>query len=222
MRIIQPSFNLITPASKEEGVESLKRIETFARVSHRSEDRQTEDSWERFLKTIVVQHGDWSVVEHCSATVLFRIDRGCTHELVRHRLFSYTQESTRFVNYGKREIEFIEPEWNLESQKIGHPYYSWSLAMHAAEKNYLDLLRDGQPPQAARAVLPNSTAASLVMTGNLRSWRHLFTMRTTKETHPDLRRVMVPLLKEFQARIPILYEDIVPGEKQSVSLSKPK
>lgn len=222
MKIIQPSFEIQNPRSREEGEYILERIERYARISHRSEDKQTPGSWERFIRFVVLEKGDWSVCEHQFATVLFRVDRGCTHELVRHRLFSYTQESTRFVNYGKREIEFIEPVWNLESQKIGHPYYNWSMAMHAAEKNYLDLLREGQAPQAARAVLPNSTAASLIMTGNLRSWRHLFTMRTTKESHPDLRRVIVPLLKEFQARIPILYEDIVPGEKQSISLSKPK
>lgn len=222
MKIIQPSAQLLTPRSQFTGIEMMCTIESFARISHRSEDKQTTDSWKRFVRFVVMEKGDWSVTEHCSATVLFRIDRGCTHELVRHRLFSYTQESTRFVNYAKREIEFIEPEWNLESQTQGHPYYVWAHSMFEAEQDYLDLLKQGQPPQAARSVLPNATAASLVMTGNLRSWRHLFTMRTTKETHPDLKRVMIPLLKQFQERIPILYEDIVPNEKQSISLSKPK
>lgn len=200
----------------------LGRIENYARISHRSEDKQTPDSYDRFLRAVVLGKGDWSVVEHCFATVQFRIDRGCTHEIVRHRLFSFTQESTRFVNYAKREIEFIEPEWNLESQAQGTPYYTWSHAMFQAEQDYLDLMKQGQPPQAARSVLPNATASSVIMTGNLRNWRYFFQARTSRETHPDLRRVTIPLLKEFQERIPILYEDIVPNDKQSIAFSKPR
>lgn len=222
MKIVQPNFEIVSPKDRDEGIQMLRHIEGYARISHRSEDKQTSDSYERFLRAVVIGKGDWSVCEHVSATVILRVDRGCTHEIVRHRLFSYTQESTRFVNYAKRQIEFIEPVWNLESQKIGHPYYTWEHAMFQAEQAYLDLLEHGQSPQAARSVLPNSTAATLVMTGNLRNWRHFFLMRTTKETHPDLRRVTIPLLKEFQEKVPILYEDVVPGEKQSVSLSKPK
>lgn len=200
----------------------LATIEAFARVSHRSEDKQTTDSWKRFVQFVVMEKGDWSVTEHCLASVEFRIDRGCTHELVRHRLFSYTQESTRFVNYAKREIEFIEPEWNLEAQTQGTPYYAWSHAMFEAEQNYLDLLKQGQPPQAARSVLPNATASTIIATGNLRNWRYFFQARTSRETHPDLRRVTIPLLKEFQERIPILYEDIIPNDKQSIAFSKPR
>lgn len=222
MKIIRPSAEIQHPLNLEQGVALLRIIEKYARISHRSEEKQTADSYDRFLRAVVVGKGDWSVCEHASATVLFRIDRGCTHELVRHRLFSYTQESTRFVNYAKREIEFIEPEWNLESQIQGTPYYAWSHAMFEAEQNYLDLLKQGQPPQAARSVLPNATASSIVMTGNLRNWRYFFQARTSRETHPDLRRVTIPLLKEFQERIPILYEDIVPNDKQSIAFSKPR
>jgi len=222
MKIIKPYAELLTPRSQFAGIEMLANIESFARISHRSEDKQTTDSWKRFVQFVVQEKGDWSVTEHCTATVRFRIDRGCTHEIVRHRLFSYTQESTRFVNYGKREIEFIEPEWNLESQAQGTPYYTWSHAMFQAEQDYLDLLKQGQPPQAARSVLPNATAATLVMTGNLRSWKYFLQARTTRETHPDLRRVVIPLLKDFQERIPILYEDVIPNEKQSIAFSKPR
>jgi thymidylate synthase (FAD) len=222
VKIIQPSFVIDSPANREEGIALLRTIEHCARVSHASEDKQTDDSWERFLTAVVMQKGDWSVCEHASAHVTLRIDRGCTHEIVRHRLFSFTQSSTRFINYSKHELEFIEPEWNLETCANGHPYYLWSHAMWQAEQDYLDLLKSGQPPQIARSVLPNATVATLVMTGNLRSWRWLFLMRCTKETHPDLRRVMVPLLKEFQNRIPLLFDDVNPLEKQSVSLSRPK
>lgn len=222
MKIIQPSFVINSPASRDEGVQMLRTIERFARVSHRSEDAQTEDSWERFIRAVVLQKGDWSVTEHCSASVTLRVDRGITHEIVRHRLFSYTQESTRFVNYGKRELEFIEPTWLLDAVKIGHPRYEWDAAVAYAESAYLALLNQNQPPQAARAVLPTCTAATLVMTGNLRNWRYFFQARTSRESHPDMRRITVPLLKEFQDKVPILFEDINPNDKQSIAFGKPR
>jgi len=221
MEIIQPSFRLDSPYSYDEGVRLLRTIEHCARVSHAAEERQTEDSWQRFLTAVVMQKGDWSVTEHASARVTLRVDRGCTHEIVRHRLFSYTQESTRFVNYGKKTLEFVEPSWVADCP-TSIPAYAWQQSMRDAELTYLEMLKDGRTPQEARSVLPNSTAATLVMTGNLRNWRHFFLMRTTKETHPDLKRVTIPMLAAFQERIPILYDDIVPNEKQSVSLSKPK
>src|SRR5882724_832095 len=106
MRIISPSFEILTPfgpLTEAIGVQMLQFIERMSRISHRSEDRQTPTSWEKFLDAVVISRGDWSVTEHCSLTVLFRVDRGCTHEIVRHRLFSFTQESTRFVNYAKKD-----------------------------------------------------------------------------------------------------------------------
>src|SRR5579859_2233585 len=113
MKIISPSFEVLTPfgpLGQDTGVQLLRFIEKLARISHRSEDKQTEDSWQKFIQAVVLGHGDWSVVEHASLTVVFRVDRGVTHELVRHRLFSFTQESTRFVNYSKRpDLEFILP-----------------------------------------------------------------------------------------------------------------
>src|SRR5271163_3954726 len=108
MKVIEPTFELLYPRDKESGITQLRFIEQMARISHRSEDLQTDDSWQRFIKFVVCDKGDWSVVEHAMATVVFRVDRGVTHELVRHRLFSFTQESTRFVNYKKQgEMEFI-------------------------------------------------------------------------------------------------------------------
>lgn len=216
MLIIKPSFNLSSPSTAEEGIQSLRKIEGIARISHRSEDKQTEDSYIRFLEAVVMKKGDWSVTEHATATVYFRIDRGCTHEIVRHRLFSFTQESTRFVNYGRRDMEFIVPE-GLESER-----FTLQMAYSEAEKAYLEILQKGFSPQQARGVLPNSLASTLITTGNFRNWRHFFLMRTTKETHPDLKRITIPLLAEFQQRIPILFADIEPNQKQSISLSKPK
>jgi thymidylate synthase (FAD) len=222
MKIIEPSAEVLTPfgpLTPEIGIKMLQFIERIARISHRSEDRQTDDSWRKFIEAVVIGHGDWSVVEHCSLTVLFRVDRGITHELVRHRLFSFTQESTRFVNYGKQtDLEFIRPS-QLTGTNAG---FLWRNAVGESERTYLDLLKDGVRPQEGRAVLPNCLAASIAVTGNLRSFRHLFLMRSSKETHPDFRRVVDPLLKTFQTNIPLLYDDIEPGLRQVDNLKKPR
>ena len=218
MKLILPTFEIINPESRDAGVAMLRRIETFARISHRSEDRQTDDSWERFIQAVVLQHADWSVTEHCSATVIFRLDRGVTHELVRHRIGAYTQESTRFVNYGNKEIEFIIPEFADNEMA----FKSWQNSVMEAETSYKLLLKYGAAPQIARSVLPNATASTIAVTYNLRNWRHVFMMRTTKETHPDLRRVMIPLLQEFKQRVPLLYDDVEPELKQSISQSRPR
>ena len=110
MTIIEPRFQILSPQDDLAGVVALRTIERAARISHRSEDKQTDDSWQRFIQFVVMEKGDWSVTEHVSATVVFRVDRGVTHELVRHRLFSFTQESTRFVNYNKRAMDCTAEE----------------------------------------------------------------------------------------------------------------
>jgi thymidylate synthase (FAD) len=220
MRIIEPQAAIIDPINRKAGIELLRHIESYARISHRSEEAQTPDSWDRFLRAIVIKHGDWSVVEHEKATVIFHVDRALANEIVRHRLFSYTQESTRFVNYGKKEIEFVRPGF-VEFKSDFDALY-WELAMKDAEKGYLDLLKAGQPPEIARGVLPLNTATRLAMTGNLRSWRHFFVMRTTLEAHRDLKKVTIPLLESFKERIPILYEDLGPNERQIISMTRPK
>lgn len=201
------------------GVNALRQIEWAGRISHRSEDSQTHDSWERFIQAVVLDHGDWSIVEHASATVDFLVDRGITHELVRHRLFSFTQESTRFVNYEKKmPPAFINPfpkdELNVLKEQ------AWGESILSAERGYKDLIALGVSPQIARSVLPNALASRIVVTGNLRSWRHLLLMRTTKETHPQFREVTIPLLAEFQRLIPLLYSDIEPNARQIDNMRK--
>jgi thymidylate synthase (FAD) len=222
MRIIEPSFTISTPfganVTRDDGVKMLRFIEQQARISHRSEDRQTLDSWEKFIQAVVIQHGDWSVTEHASVTATIRTDRGITHELVRHRLFSFTQESTRFVrNAG--EIEFVSPLHIEDSTDV---FYTWRGSVKNAEQDYHELLRLGARPQEARSVLPNALAATIAVTGNLRAWRHFFLMRTSKETHPDCKRITVPMLEEFKKTFPLLYEDIIPGERQIENLRKPR
>ena len=216
MKIINASVEIVNVANREEGTALLRRIEWCGRISHRSEDAQTETSWERFLEAVVLQHGDWSIVEHASATVLFTVDRGITHEIVRHRLAAYTQESTRFVNYEKKmPPAFIYP---MDPAQPGAGL--WRLAMDGAEKSYKALITAGYTPQIARSVFPNALAAQLVMTCNLRNWRHFLLMRTTKESHPQMREVTIPLLECFKARIPLLFDDIAPGARQADNMKK--
>jgi thymidylate synthase (FAD) len=221
MKIIKPSFKFSNPyqdrLTPEDGLKMLRFIELQARISHRSEDKQTGDTWKKFIEAVVIKHGDWSVTEHCSITATIRTDRGVTHELVRHRLFSFTQESTRFVRYKAADapmdlnagMEFIYPEEAPEGC-----FANWDLAMSVCEDAYRDLLKAGWRPQEARSVLPNALAATIAVTGNLRNWRHFFLMRTSKETHPDFKRITIPMLAEFQRIVPLLYDDIVPENRQ--------
>lgn len=201
-----------------DGVSILKRIEYAARVSHRSEERITESSWRKFVENVVINRGDWSVVEHESVSVEFLVDRGITHELVRHRIGSYTQESTRFVNYEKNmPPSFIYPKQWIYPSEIDQ---DWVESMTILEEKYKVLLKKGWTPQEARSVFPNALASKIIITYNLRNWRHFFIMRTTREAHPQMREVTIPLLNLFQEGIPLLYNDIVPMESQIDALKK--
>lgn len=220
MNIVEPYARLHSIHGKEPTVESgasaLRSIEWVARISHRSEETQTSDSWERFIRAVVLQHGDWSVVEHASATVDMLVDRGITHEIVRHRLFSFTQESTRFVNYKKKmPPSFIKP---AGLSGVADAY--WQTGIESAEERYRGMLTNGCSPQIARSVFPNALASRIIVTGNLRNWRHFLLMRCTQEAHPQMRQVTIPLLAEFKAKIPILFEDIEPLMKQSEAIAR--
>lgn len=226
MKIIEPYVSLHTPfgpLSIEDGVKLIQWVEFNARISHRSEDTMTSDSYKKFIPAVVLGHGDWSVAEHSTVTAIFRVDRGVTHELVRHRLFSFTQESTRFVNYRKKTgedgIEFIVPA-EYKPISVDPADDPITTIFQEIEDAYMLLIAEGHRPQEARAVLPNGLAATISVTGNLRNWRHFLLMRTSKETHPDFRRVTIPLLAEFQRVIPFLYDDIQPLERQIDNLKK--
>jgi thymidylate synthase (FAD) len=215
MNIIQPYAKLLDVQTLEEGIKLLRKIEWCGRISHRAEEAQTDSSWERFIKSVVLEHGDWSIVEHASVTCDFYVDRGITHEIVRHRLFSFTQESTRFVNYQKKmPPSFVRPFLSLENTSI------WDEFITTCESTYQRLITSGIPPQIARSVFPNALASRIIITSNLRNWRHFFIMRTTKEAHPQMKEVTIPLLAEFQTKIPILFDDIEPNAKQSESMKR--
>lgn len=241
MKIVRPYAKIMEP---EELACALRRIEYAARISHRSEDESGLNT-EKFIRAVVLNHGDWSVVEHVSASVEFLVDRGITHELVRHRIASYTQESTRFVNYAKKmPPSFIYPKPEVEcpcclngydgppnsqgKHVIGYEVdfvdcrydLDWLESIQTAEIKYQRLLAKGWRPQEARSVFPNALSSKIVVTCNLRSWRQLFLMRTSKEAHPQMRQVMIPLLAEFQRLVPVLYEDIVPESRQVENIAR--
>jgi thymidylate synthase (FAD) len=215
--IVFDTYGNICPFLEQDGIGILRRIEWAGKISHRSEDSQTQDSWRRFIPAVVMGHGDWSIVEHASATVDMVVDRGITHEIVRHRLFSFTQESTRFVNYEKKmPPSFIKPQLTPEQEAW------WNSAILECEGSYRQLLMLGASPQIARSVFPNALASRIVVTGNLRNWRHFLIMRSTKEAHPQMRQVTIPLLAEFKAKIPLLFDDIEPNARQADNLRLPR
>ncbi|MDR1261874.1 MAG: FAD-dependent thymidylate synthase [Oscillospiraceae bacterium] len=208
MRIIEPSFTILTDVNE---AEIVRRIERAARVCYKSEDMITDDSAPDFVRRII-KSGHESVIEHESVSVLVVCDRGVSHEWVRHRIASYSQESTRYCNYGKDkfggEIAFIKPRfWNED----GEQYRIWLDAMRKAEDAYLALLRLGASPQQARGVLPNSLKTELVVTMNLREWRHFFRLRVDKSAHPQMRELAKPMLAEFKRLLPCVFGDIFPA-----------
>lgn len=205
MRIIEPSVEILTPI---DGEAILKMLEAVGRTCYKSEDKIQEGSAEKFISNIV-KRGHEAVIEHYNITVKFICDRGVTHEIVRHRLASYCQESTRYCNYANDkfngEITVIKPMF-LEVGTDG--WELWHDACAMAEKFYFDLLDFGCTPQEARAVLPNSLKTELVMTANIREFRHFFKLRCSKAAHPQMREVANMLLREFKERIPVLFDDI--------------
>lgn len=206
MQIIKPYFII---EDKINGQKILKNLERYGRTCYKSEDKITPTSAKDFIKKIL-KMGHESIIEHEKVTVRVICDRGITHEWVRHRLASYSQESTRYCNYAKgkfgSEITLIEPFFFKDNKK---KYQIWKKAMQESERAYLNLIKLGATPQEARSVLPNSLKTEIVITYNIRQWRHFFKLRCSPAAHPQMREITVPLLKEFQKRIPVLFDDFV-------------
>lgn len=207
MRIIKPSVEFITPVK---GDVILRRIEECGRVCYKSEDRITDGSAEKFCRSLI-ERGHEAVLEHCAFTVKFICDRGVSHEIVRHRIASYCQESTRYCNYSKDqfggEITVIEPCFIKEGTEA---YKIWINACEYAEGSYFDLLDAGLTAQEARAVLPNSLKTEIVVTMNIREWRHFLRLRCAPAAHPQMQEVATMLLREAREKIPVLFDDIHP------------
>lgn len=217
MKIIDAGFEILTPISKG-GISELQFLEKIARKCYKSEDKISEDgeSAKRLVGSLIKSKHE-AMLEHMSLSVLFICDRGVSHEIVRHRMASFAQESTRYCNYSKGkfggEVTFIRP-YNMvtDSTEFG----IWESAMLAAENSYMELLKNGISPQMARSVLPNSLKTELVMTANLREWRHFLNLRAAGSTgapHPQMLEIAIPLLIELQHAIPVVFDDIIPYNK---------
>jgi len=200
-----------------DGMEMLRRIERAGRTCYKSEDKATDDSAVRFVRRILTPDSSGtrheSVIEHEKVTVRIVCDRGVTHEIVRHRLVSFSQESTRYCDYHKAgEIQVIVPVFWTDPQDVTKQIPEaqvWYESMIAAEKAYNKLREMGARPEQARSVLPNSLKTEIVVTANLREWRHIFRLRTSSRAHPQMREIMIPLLYEFKSRIEVIFDDIV-------------
>lgn len=222
-------MKLIKPIAKIESIvdskEILKAIERAGRTCYKSEGKITDDSAAKFVQ-MIIKAGHESVLEHISISTRVICDRGVSHEIVRHRLCSYSQESTRYCDYTKdkfeNQITFIIPPWctQVTEGTYVRPQYTfenvtdvptlfWLNACLESEETYEALLIKGWQPQQARTILPNSLKTELIWTANLREWRTIFKQRTSKRAHPQMREIMIPLLAEFKEKIPSVFDDIV-------------
>ena len=221
MNVIKAGFEILTPVS-EGGIEELKHIEKIGRVCYKSEGNITEDgeSAKKFVK-MLISRGHEAMIEHSSLSVKFTVDRGVSHELVRHRVASFAQESTRYVNYSlnkfgseinvidiKNGIALDKKMKNMSSDTILAVIEEWCSAMNDAEKHYMKMIELGATPQIARSVLPNSTKTEITITANYREWRNFFKLRVPETAHPQMREITIPLLKKLKTLLPVIFDDI--------------
>lgn len=222
--IIKCDFEIITPLNREIGKEIVQHIERIARTCYKSEDLITAESGERMVASLIAK-GHTAMLEHFSISVKFITDRGVSHEMVRHRIASFAQESTRYCNYGKEkfggEITVISPFNAMVAKKPDTPdgalkvaewYDIWEEAMNESDCYYQRLIDAGCPPEIARGVLANSLKTEIVITMNLREWLHYFSLRvlgTTGKPHPQIYEVSKPVLYKFAEAIPAVFGGLV-------------
>lgn len=220
-KVIGPSYEILTNISNG-GIEELKHIERIGRVCYKSEDKITDDgeSAKKFVGNLI-KAGHEAMIEHGEISVMFTVDRGVSHEMVRHRIASFAQESSRYCNYSKdkfnNEIVVIDPTEgmyldtkmnNVDSDVIVAIWNTWYEAITNAEKSYMKMIELGATPQMARSVLPNSTKTNITITANYREWRNIFKLRTAVSAHPQIREIMIPLLLDLKSKLPIIFDDI--------------
>lgn len=219
MQISSAGFEILDPLN---GGEILKKIEKIARVCYKSEDKIGEGTAEKMVRALI-RRNHLAMLEHFSFSVKFIVDRGISHEIVRHRVASFAQESTRYCNYGTKggEITVIEPFYlkadgsQVYTGEWSKRYGAWVNACMEAESSYLVMIDAGATPQEARAVLPTSVKTEVVMTANLREWRQFFSLRacgSTGNPHPQMLEVTVPLLRAVKELIPVVFDDLEPME----------
>ncbi len=228
MLLVKPSATILAMTP-----DPLCVIEAAGRTCYKSEDKigctrpgifdcgldcpTCSDHTSHAFAKMILKRGHESVLEHASATVRFICDRGVSHEIVRHRIASYSQESTRYCGYEGGHVAFVIPPWvdiepgeysfdrayTLPDEATAH----WFAAVTNSEYEYQNIRRHGWRPEQARSVLPNSLKTEVVMTANLREWRHFFKLRTAAAAHPQMREVAIPLLAEFQAAVPVIFDE---------------
>jgi thymidylate synthase (FAD) len=223
MKIIKANYEIMTQIDRDK---IIKELEIIGRVCYKSESLISENSAPYFVRKLMnLKHE--SVIEHTPITVKLICDRGVSHEVVRHRIASYTQSSTRYCNFSNnkfgKEITFIQPcwfesdytqynsddfLWIMSDSQFPKTERYWLTALYYSELSYMSLLQNGWTAQQARSVLPNSLQTELFMTMNLREWRHFFKLRTSQAAHPDMRGLTIPMLKEFQQFLPEIFDDI--------------
>lgn len=205
MKIVKPYFEFVEEVN---AMDMIKRIERIGRVCYKSEDKITEKSAGKFVQ-MIIKNGHESVLEHEKITVRIVCDRGVSHEIVRHRIASYSQESTRYCNYSDEkfcnEITVIKPVfWSEDSKE----YQLWRETVKRVEESYMSLITMGASPQEARSVLPNSLKTEIVVTMNLREWRHFFRLRSSEKAHPQMREIACMMLIDFKKILPDIFTDI--------------
>ncbi len=227
MRFIKPSYKIIDPLNPEY---IIRKIEKCGRICYKSDESDEFEKAKEFVRKRIETKHD-SIIEHFSFSVIFIIDRGISHEMVRHRLASFSQESTRYVNFCKNkfgnQLTFIIPEW-LPDLEEGEYYYNISnevchdkkpfvideitskfiKELLEIENLYMTLIKNGWTPEKARYILPNGIKTEIVVTANLREWRHILKLRTEVYSHPQMREIMRPLVSELKSKIPIIFDDI--------------
>ena len=212
MVLVKPEIEIVDMA---EYTAILMKIEKIGRVCYKSEDKIKNGSAEKFIAALI-KRGHESVIEHESVTIKVICDRGVSHEIVRHRVASYSQESTRYCNYSKEkfqnQISVIDIStgfaYDMNNSVDCKKYDIWHKAMECAEKYYFQMIEAGASPQEARAILPNSLKTELIMTMNLREWRHFFRLRIDNGARPQMREVSKLILEVFKQTLPVFFEDI--------------
>lgn len=224
MKLVGQSFEIINPLPNESSrLATYRAIVEKARVAYRGEYKKlkiTEEAlgpselinkYGSFIRNRIME-GHFNVLEHATMSICFTTNRAIANELTRHRMMVWTQESTRYCNYGKEsfggEVSFVYSPYFI----VGTAGFdSFTQACEKAEKEYFALLNIGYSPEQARDVLPLATKTTLVGTANMNEWRHIFSLRADESTgkvHPMMKHLMVPVLKEVKTRLPDIFFDI--------------
>ena len=215
MKLLDAKYEILTDIDSDK---IMMNLGTYAGVCYKGINSNPNIETAKRVISNCIKDGHESVIEHEKITVRFFVDRGITHELVRHRLASFTQESTRYCNYSNdkfgNDVTFIDIHdvvhncLSYDSEATIAILNEWYNACRDSEKHYFRMLQLGASPQIARSVLNNSTAATIIVTANLREWRTILKLRTASNAHPQMIEIMHPLLQELKTKLPVIFGDI--------------